>query len=244
MTREWIGFSMRGLAPGWYSLELGLRETLRTIARVDRLLVREGATTLDPRLDPFDLGASLRVFVLDARGPDGARPLALRVQSSSAGWPYWHRGEALRLRDGRFRILAPDPALDLLIAADGHRDLALEDVRSDTLVHLEPGLDVRIVLEDPPTIPTGETLYLSLMPRDSTTYELRREAATVGPDQRARFALPRPGRYEASLSFRPSGEMELGVNAIFQVLERTEPQELRWSGTRAAILEALETGRR
>lgn len=77
------------LQPGTYTLELYLRETHLSFARVEGIEVRAGELTSDPRLTPLDVSGAARRVDLELARPDGTPWKNALVELSPDGLGGW-----------------------------------------------------------------------------------------------------------------------------------------------------------
>ncbi len=121
-------------------------------------IVVGGAGTLDPRIDPIDLGDELFIFDLEIRGPSGGPASGGRVAWRSVGAEMrldvlTFDGLAPITGDGRARFLTTSPAIDAVCFVPGARAELFEELYIDSHIDLGPGTAIEIhaegVLPDP-----------------------------------------------------------------------------------------------
>lgn len=131
------------------SVQLGGGET---VWRAEDVVVG-GAGTLDPRIDPIDLGTDLVGFDLLVRGPFGdpvtTGQLAWRrVGATSAHDDMRFDGIAPIGPDGRARFLTTSDAIDVVSLVPGARTEFFEELYFDSEIDLGPGTTLELSAGD------------------------------------------------------------------------------------------------
>lgn len=128
------------------SIQLGGGETIWE--RED--IVVGGAGTLDPRIDPIDLGDELFFFEVEVRGPSGGPAttgqLAWRkVGTQNPGDDVSFDGLAPIGADGVARFFCTTAVIDAVCMVPGARTELFEELYLDSSIDLGPGISVELV---------------------------------------------------------------------------------------------------
>ena len=234
-------FELKGLKPGRYTLlaTVGMNEE---VARAEGLLVEAGRTVRDPRFDPLDLRGELSVWRVRARCADEfpVESFQVLIKDEKGGY----RGSSQGSRGDRpLTLITSRPALDLLVRANEHRDLELLGVKNDLDVLLDAGLRVELTLEGVTGLDPGLSIAASLVggarsgrPESQTWVQF--DAAGV-----ARFRVGVPGTYQVALQLLEGESLSVDIEhekLSIEVLDRSEPQQIRLSVPRERIEATIE----
>jgi hypothetical protein len=157
-------FAYGNLDPGLYDLTVGLPRRSEELLRIGGLLVPPGGECDDPRLERIDLTGLVMGVVLELVPPEGAR-LSGRVEWNPSDAPQERASTAIT--GPRVRLVSAARSLDLIVLADGHRSVALEGVREDLRVELQPTLSVRLRLRGAPCRPSRTACVSPSTPAES-----------------------------------------------------------------------------
>jgi protocatechuate 3,4-dioxygenase beta subunit len=138
-------FSIKGLKPANYSVQLNNVTMWSSVHSVADVHVDGGAVTRDARLNPLDLRASLRAFQLEIVDAD-ERPIPqgmilARTPAATESDPiysYFQNGRAVLFHSGL--------GLDLTVSCEGYRDVYLHAVSTNQKIVLRRGVDLRFHL--------------------------------------------------------------------------------------------------
>lgn len=133
--------SMEALVPGLYTLRVELFG--QALAKVERIEVRAGEATRDPRVWPLDLRGRIRILRLEAKTA-GGKPMCelCCAGESTAGvlGPATFRGTLA----GRFEIQAPSGCARFAVGWEGFRPVTLSWAPEEQRVILRAGPRVRL----------------------------------------------------------------------------------------------------
>ncbi len=233
-------FLLAGLPPDEYEINVYHDGRDAALETIERVVVKEHATTRDARLDPLDLRGLDELFVVEIFAPEG-RPLGAvneleHGESADDAWENEHTGHRLILhRDGPpLWIVADGCAFQELIPASTPARITLQRaprvrVRLDeALAPLPEELEIGVAITSP-----GEPAWLSEFYAD----ELHFGAARVGVG-----TLRRVGALKATLWLY--GEDSIALPAQFlgaaRVVAVSAQQELVITCDPAQLAEALE----
>lgn len=113
-------------------------------------IVVGGAGTLDPRIDPIDLGAGLVYFDVEVRGPSGA--------PATGGQLAWRKAGATTISDeltfdglapigtdGHAKFFSTSSVVDGVCMVPGARTELFEELYSDSSIELGPGITIELI---------------------------------------------------------------------------------------------------
>jgi hypothetical protein len=195
------------LLPGTYSLAFGYSWSAARV-RIDGIVVRAGAETRDPRLDPLDLAELLPLVTLTVVDPDGAR-----VPGPSFFVPHAFDGQLQEVRgraDGERWLLPLDVPQRVRVEAPGFRTLDVE-VDGDRTLVLARGIPVRLDLAGAlPPLPDGWTITGHLARQvfgveGAATRRRTGEPELALDSGSAALHVAEPGSYSFSFRVRPAG---------------------------------------
>lgn len=137
------GIRFGGLLPGTYALSLRAPGDPAPLGTWEGLVVAEGETTRDVRLEEIDLRDRVRTVSVTVLGPGGGPASKGTVLVSP------ERAEAagvmgFTLDGGPLRILTSEPSFDLLIEAEGCRRTRVDGIATDRTIRVEPRIPVRV----------------------------------------------------------------------------------------------------
>ncbi|MFT5734813.1 MAG: hypothetical protein ACJA0P_004276 [Planctomycetota bacterium] len=178
-------------------------------------IVVGGAGTLDPRIDPIDLGSDLFRFDIEVRGPDGepARGGQLvwrRIGASSDEVVVSFDGLAPIGRDGHARFFSTSSTLDAVAFVPGARTELFEELYLDSEIDLGVGTTVRLEVDG--TLP------------DPERWKVR--AVLVPIDLVPKIELSHPG-FDVS-SALPSVELDAATRTLSIPVSRGGRYRLTW----------------
>jgi hypothetical protein len=153
-------FTLRGLAPGTYSLRVVYASNASELAALAGVPVRAAETTRDPRLDPLDLRGRQRLLeieLVDERGQPVAQGRAYSRPSGAAD-ARWSFAES---SGSGLRLLCDGRPLDVTIAAEGFLCSELEQLAASRRVTLQRAAQLRLELAGGLALPEPP-LYLGL----------------------------------------------------------------------------------
>lgn len=138
-------FSLQSLVPETYSLRVVYASNASELARIEDLRVRAGENPRDPRLDPLDLRAKLRLLELELvdeldRPIAQARAYSRPSAEAEARWSFAESAgtHLLLLSDGR--------PLDVAIAAEGFFRARIEGLTTSRRLTLQRAAQLRLEL--------------------------------------------------------------------------------------------------
>ncbi len=222
------------LAPGAWTIEVGVEGVEEVLARAAAVVVREGERVEPRELASIDLLALMRlasVRVVDAAGNPLAeaalwqRPAAAERTATST----WI--EVRRDGEGRFRVAVPRwSAVDVLVTARGHAWVERRGLRTDEDVTVPTArprvLRVRLGAGLPAARETDRYDVSPVYVADGasaleclTDPRSRIGSATLAPGGAARFDVPAEGRYAARLTLTRAnagggGAFGVGVGGV------------------------------
>lgn len=210
------------LTPGTYKVSLTSGSLL--VAEVDNVIVRSGATTDDPRLNPLDLTGRLRTMAVRLRHEDGRIPHDLRIIGLDDQGETAYRATHRSSGDERFTLFLKQETSQVEVVAAGCRSVVLPCDETETSVVLEPGLTVLIAT---PYLPEGVRAIPSLVSVRNSVHVSSPEAIAGG----WRFQVPSPGRYQLEWTVARTigtrtekGRLNPLAPAFLVVEDRTEEQ--------------------
>jgi len=154
-------FQLAGLPPGTCALSFQLAQGQLELLNVADIVVRDGETTRDPRLERVDLRSAVHRLSVRVHLPDGGPANAGWVRALEAGQDRWQTA-AFVLEGGVAQLLVHAWPADLVVNVPGFRVVRLEDVQSDQELTLEGGFEVRCELPADVPLPPGAKLQLTL----------------------------------------------------------------------------------
>ncbi|QDV07658.1 hypothetical protein Poly30_31860 [Planctomycetes bacterium Poly30] len=216
------------------SVQLGFGETIWQ--RED--IVVGGAGTLDPRIDPIDLGDDLFSFDIEVRGPSGSPvpggQLAWRRIGSEDDVTF--DGLAPIAPDGHARFLSTSSTIDAVCFVPGARTELFEELFLDSSLDL--GIGTTVDLEVEGTLPDPErwTVHAVLDPIElRPKVDIRREGLDVSPGliyaeldpKTGRVSIPvaRGGRYQLTWRVRQNRRHSMKTERLSDVEEVVVPAE-------------------
>ncbi len=204
------------------SVQLGGGETIWE--RED--IVVGGAGTLDPRIDPIDLGDELFFFEIDVRGPSGAPvtsgQLAWRkVGTQKPGDDVTFDGLAPVGAEGQARFFSTSAVVDAVCMVPGARTELFEELYLDSSIDLGPGIavDLKVAGELPDA---GRWSLRAVL----TPVELAPKIELSGQG-----LLGGEGRSELGTSIY--AEVDAGTGRALIPLARGGSYRIRWDALRA-----------
>jgi hypothetical protein len=218
LARPDASFEFEGLEPGPYRVDVRRvwDDAEFPLLVVDGVVVTEGKTRRDPRIDPLDLRDALHPLALELLETHGAAVHSGHVELRPHGDPE-ARAVFAAFEHGLLRVSGSGRSSDLVVRAPGHRSLRLEDVRGERRVVLEPGLPVRVRIPSDvlAVLPGTGSLRLGFFHASSP----RREMRAVRGDQgrhagwwggSALLEVPLEGRDELALLLPEPGTWNVG----------------------------------
>jgi len=155
-------FFVRGLRPGRYTIDVRTMEGDEPLASVERVEVRSGETTRDPRLDPLSLGGRLRVAtltILDGSGKplsDGLNVIARYADGNGDDYQW------VPIVAGRAAVLVRDPPPAVSVMGEDYLTQYIEVLSDDRTVVMRPAPTVRFQLAERVVLPPDISLGISL----------------------------------------------------------------------------------
>ena len=155
-------FFVRGLRPGRYTIDVRTMEGDEPLASVERVEVRSGETTRDPRLDPLSLGGRLRVAtltILDGSGKplsDGLNVIARYADGNGDDYQW------VPIVAGRAAVLVRDPPPAVSVMGEDYLTQYIEVLNDDRTVVMRPAPTVRFHLAERVVLPPDIWLGISL----------------------------------------------------------------------------------
>lgn len=234
-------FEIVDVAPGSYVVDLWANGPNEPVASVAGVRVGPGEEARDPRLQEVDLRQSLRVIEIRLIVPPGADPAPEgNCQFREAGSSDRENDAWAEWRDGRFRLLASFPAIDVDLWCAPYRAERLLGLDRDVELALSLGPTVRLVLAEPELVPPGYTLVANL------TYVAgvlgnSWNAFEAGPQ--IDVALASPGRWQVDWMLTrdsENGSTTVGLDSgeqplVIEVADTPEPQTFRVMPSKESI---------
>ena len=155
-------FFVRGLRPNRYTIEVRTPEGTEPLASVERVEVRSGETTRDPRLDPLSLGGRLRVAtltILDGSGKplsDGLNVIARYANRNGDDYQW------VPVVAGRAAVLVRDPPPAVSVMGEDYLTQYIEVLNDDRTVVMRLAPTVRFQLAERVVLPPDISLGISL----------------------------------------------------------------------------------
>ena len=215
--REDGTFVQSGLPPGGGELLLTARFTGEELLRRPVPAGSGEPVVLDLR------GMPLSRLVLRVRRADG-RPLDQWTLALPGG-----DGEPERrawVNESEVELVSARPAFDLVVHADGTREVRIEGAVGEREVELVPGYEVGLRVEPAVPLPEGWDLAFSMtsVGRD-VTYRLR--DFVLDDAGRGTAMVPAPGRYEVSLELRHTLRFDGGSSTTSDAVGTVGALEVR-----------------
>lgn len=219
-------FRLEGVSPGMCSVAVLFDN--KELAQLERVEIRSGETTRDPRLDPLDLRGRLerrRLVVREARG----RELEIvYLTSMRSGVREWVRGIHPD-SDGKIELFTARTESELWVGASGCLPVRLDRDRDPCSITLRRGPRVRIVANPPLEKVSfgGEatTALVRVAEADADApwraYCEERGVVELNAHGQGLLDLPRAGRYVLEWP-----ELK-GFETPFEVLDLAEEQTVR-----------------
>ena len=155
-------FFVRGLRPGRFTIDVRTMEGDEPLASVERVEVRSGETTRDPRLDPLALGGRLRVAtltILDGSGKLLSENLNVIARYADGNGDDY---QWVPIVAGRAAVLVRDPAPAVSVMGEDYLTQYIEVLTDDRTVVMRPAPTVRFQLAERVVLPPDVTLGISL----------------------------------------------------------------------------------
>jgi hypothetical protein len=132
-------FTMMGLPAGTYDAQVKLKGFL--LLEVPGVIIREGSTTRDPRLDGVTIADLLMEALVHVRDPEGRSKGGVRVKARLHGRDLGKSSvEAVTNDDGQATLVIPRKArADVTVTTAGFKPWRGEDVAFPLQVSLDPG---------------------------------------------------------------------------------------------------------
>jgi len=214
-VRDDASFQLAGLPAGPSRFHLRPWGNEQSLITVDDVLIAPGGVTRDQRLQQIDLRGLVRQIEVEVIGAMGSGPPDGHVailEGDDGESPPRH----LVLRDGHASFITTRPAVDLEVHAVGYLTAALENVRDDASITMQPGIPVHIRLPEginPPNHPMELRVrlaptFLGDRPHEEYLYSgdgrsrtqwgswSRGHAPSLNPNGETTLFLPAPGSYE------------------------------------------------
>ena len=220
-------FALAPLRPGLYTVLVSFNDLDNGIEFIQGIVVREGETTVDPRLQGIDLRGRVHLFtvrVLDPEGEEVGATVSARPSNDPAGQEY------VEVSMSPFMplvIKSKHDLLDVTVRATGCRTQVVRAVApGESTVQMQRGFPVELVLEDPSVLP-------------AEGFALRAALSKVGAPSRAKLwrdfspagsltvLVPEPGSYVVDLSVHGVGRQ--GAQDSYPVALDGIPIEVRES---------------
>lgn len=187
--------TFRDAPPGLADLVFRLSSTAgpdEELLRIGGIAV--GSAAQDPRLNPIDLRGKVYGCRIKARGADGTELEDLQA------WPAAHPDAMARGWEGSVSLLSREPLGEVVVAAEGWRELRLTPVKPTEEVVLAAGLPIRLT---GPAAAGNYRLGVLLISESDPGSWWRGTRQMFDAGGTARAVLSAPGRYQVAYLVAP-----------------------------------------
>lgn len=187
-------FAFDSLAPGTWTVRVGMENDIKDGVEVQGVVVRQGETTRDPRLQDIDLRAArhMRFSVVDASADPIEKGAVYYRAAGSEAWSL-----TAEIENGKADVFTALRELDLYFDAAEHRGQLVPNARDGGRVVLREPLRASFRWSEERPETSGARLVRVSMSRASTDLpRMDPGIFIVGPqDDEVLTIVPAPGRY-------------------------------------------------